>query len=94
MPDVLGPLALVVDFLAAVRAQVLLAVLAEDGLHLVRGLLALLADELHAALVAGVAGVALGAADLLALQAPECAVGLLVALLALDGHYGTRLPAS
>jgi hypothetical protein len=88
MEEVFGPFALVVDFLTAVCAEVLLAALAEHGLHLVGGFLALLAHELYFGFMGGVAGVACGAAELFAAEAPQRAFGLVIAFFAFYGHWG------
>lgn len=88
MQYVLRALAFVVYFFAAVAAEMLLAIFAKYCFGRLRGLLALLAYELNFILVAHVRGVADGASDALAGQAPERALGLLFALLALDGHVG------
>lgn len=76
----------VMDFLAALAAQVLLTTLTEDCLHLIWSLLALLTDELDFVEMLRVRVVATGAADLFALQTPEGRLRLVAALLTFYGH--------
>lgn len=86
MANMLGTFALIMYLLTTLGTQMLFAVFAEDSLHLVGSLLALLADELDFVLVGGVTRVTLSAAHLLALEAPQCAFGFLVAFLAFYCH--------
>lgn len=84
------PFSFVVDSFTALAAEVLLTTFAKNSFLLIWSFFTFLADKLDFGMVGGVRGVALGAADVLALQAPKGAFRLFIALFAFDSHNGLR----